>query len=270
MASLTKIMTLYVAVKLIKRFSINPETYMLVTTRPAAYINGTHSGLREGDQISLKDAFYGMMLPSGNDAALLIAHYFGLLLQYYSKKGSSQSDTSASPVKDFVKEMNKYAFQNALRNTCFVNPHGLSEKGNRSTVSDLGKLGFLAMQEPLFASVVNTQMHSATITDRNGNLRIMTWQNTNKLLEEDGFSGIKTGNTPNAGPCLSICYQNEEEAFIITLLNCRSPEHRWTEANKLAFWSKNKMQSVRQHFMQKNSKSSSKLRSRVIAGLLKY
>jgi len=51
--------------------------------------------------------------------------------------------------KEFIKEMNKTASKNALRNTVFANPHGLSEKGNKSTAADLGKLAFLAIQSPL-------------------------------------------------------------------------------------------------------------------------
>lgn len=266
MASLTKTTTFCVAVKLMKQFSINLDEQIVYISRSAAYINGTHSGLREGDQILLKDLFYGMMLPSGNDAALAIAQFFGAIIINNSKKNSSAS----SPTQEFVKEMNKYAIKNGIKETAFANPHGLSEKGNRSTVTDLGKIGFLAMQDPLIASVVSAKIHTAQVLDRRNNLRQMTWSNTNKMLDEEGFLGLKTGNTPNAGPCLSLCYNKGEECFIVTLLNCKSPEHRWTEATRLISWSSNKMQSVRSYFRLRNATSSTKLRARIAAGLSKF
>lgn len=263
-------MNLYVAVKLLKKFSIDPDTYMVTVTRFAAWIIGTHSGLREGDQVSLKDLFYGMMLPSGNDAAHMIAVCFGSLLLSQSKKNSLASSSAPSPVQEFVKMMNVMAMKIGLRNTVFVNAHGLSEKGNRSTVSDLGRLGYIVMQEPLIASIVDKQSYTPNIISRSGTPRTITWTNTNKLLEEPGFTGIKTGNTPNAGPCLSICYQAGEDSFVITLLNSKSPEHRWTEAMKLAHWSANKIAAVKAAFLERGQTTSSKLRTRIMAGLVKY
>jgi len=76
-ASITKMMTFYTALKLIDRYNINPSTTILTVSRNASRMIGTSACLREGDQLSLETLFYGMMLPSGNDAAFCIAEYFG-------------------------------------------------------------------------------------------------------------------------------------------------------------------------------------------------
>jgi len=70
MASLTKMMTCYVVCNLIKQFEIDPKTRKYQICRVASTISGTHSGLYEGDTISILDLLYGLMLPSGNDCAL--------------------------------------------------------------------------------------------------------------------------------------------------------------------------------------------------------
>ena len=77
MASITKMMTFYTALKLIERFNIDPSKTILTVSRNASRMIGTSACLREGDQLRLDELFYGMMLPSGNDAAFCIAEYFG-------------------------------------------------------------------------------------------------------------------------------------------------------------------------------------------------
>jgi len=74
-------MTFYTVLKLIKKFSLDPYETVLTVSRGAAKINGTSADLREGDNLCLYQLFYGMMLPSGNDAAFLLAEYFGSLLR---------------------------------------------------------------------------------------------------------------------------------------------------------------------------------------------
>jgi D-alanyl-D-alanine carboxypeptidase len=107
------------------------------------------------------------------------------------------------------------------------------------------------------------------VTDARGNKRLVVWTNTNKLLEK-GFSGIKTGITPNAGPCLSSMLKNEDASVIVTLLNCKSIEHRFTEAEKLAQWALFNIGSVKSKLdSMSNSLSPKKLNTRIIAGICK-
>jgi D-alanyl-D-alanine carboxypeptidase len=85
-----------------------------------------------------------MMLPSGNDCALALAYGFGSMIIKRKKKPNPEN-IPFSPVKEFVKEMNKLSIKLGLKNTHFVNPHGLSEKGNRSCSIELGKIAFFAL-----------------------------------------------------------------------------------------------------------------------------
>ena len=80
-ASITKMMTFYTVLKLIDKFKLDAHETLLTVSRSASKVNGTSADLREGDTLSLHQLFYGMMLPSGNDAAFLLAEYFGSLLR---------------------------------------------------------------------------------------------------------------------------------------------------------------------------------------------
>jgi len=234
MASLTKIMTCLLSCQLLTKFDEDPETLTFLVNKVSARIGGTHAGLRENDTVKVLDLLYGLMLPSGNDCALTLAYGFGTML-LKAKKSKVLDKLPVNPVQVFVKEMNKLALKFGLRNTSFTNPHGLSEKGNKSTVFDLGKIGFQAIGMPLIEQIVSTQSYDANVIDSKGHTRTLTWKNTNKLLEK-GFSGLKTGTTPNAGLCLSCVLREGGEGVIVTLLNSKTEEHRWGESEKLARW----------------------------------
>lgn len=76
-ASITKMMTFYTCLKLIDRFNINPDECLVTVSRTASLVTGTSANLREGDQLTMSQLFYGLMLPSGNDAAFALAEHFG-------------------------------------------------------------------------------------------------------------------------------------------------------------------------------------------------
>jgi len=156
-----------------------------------------------------------------------------------------------------------------LRCTHYSNPHGLSEKGNKSTAIDLRRLAYVSLHSKLSQKIVSTREYTATVTDYRGNHRTLFWQNTNKLLEK-GFCGIKTGVTPNAGPCLSSMLKDDnDESVIVTLLNCKSLDHRWTEAEKLASWALTSISWFKDQFESLGPSGSPKKYTRIIAGLCK-
>jgi len=267
MASLTKIMTCYLSYLLLQKYDEDPHTLVFTVNKVCAIINGTHAGLREGDQVSVNDLCYGLMLPSGNDAALTLAYGFGNIIVRKKKKKVVEG-APVSPVKEFVKEMNKLAKKFGLKNTYYANPHGLSEKGNRSTAADLGKLAFLALQIPLIETIVSCKTYSTYATDARGNQRLMVWTNTNKLLGK-GFSGMKTGVTPNAGPCLSSLLRKDKAAVIVTVLNCKSLDHRFLETEKLAHWAIDRISSVAERLETLPSVLTPKFNTKIIAGIFK-
>lgn len=98
----------------------------------------------------------------------------------------------------------------------------------------------------------------------------MTWNNTNKLLAK-GFEGMKTGITPNAGPCLSSLLRIGDDAVIITVLNCKSLDHRFSESEKLALWALSSLRTVKEKFCEfaEDAAEPIKINNRIIANLCK-
>ena len=169
-ASTTKIMTALIICEqcnVLDRVRIPKE---------AVGMEGSSMYLQEGEVLTLQELLYGMMLSSGNDAATALAIYCG------------------GTVEGFAQLMNDKARMLGLRNTHFVNPHGLDAPGHYSTARDLATLACYAMENPIFAQTVSTK--TVTIGDR-------CLTNHNKLLWKlEGTDGVKTGFTKAAGRIL--------------------------------------------------------------------
>jgi D-alanyl-D-alanine carboxypeptidase len=215
-ASLTKIMTAYTVLNLIEEKSLGTMNDVIKISKNAARVNGTTAGLTEGDEITARDLLYGLMLPSGNDAATALAEHFGKKLGI------------GNPLTNFVNEMNYNSKKLGLFYTSFGNPHGLTIKRNLSNARDVCKLAAAAMKNKNFQRIVSSKSYTACIESADHKTILKTWDNTNKMLNKS-FSGIKTGITNKAGPCLCTSYGST----IVTLLNSRSMEDRWREAEML-------------------------------------
>jgi len=220
-ASLTKIMTCYATLRLIDKLDEVTLDSVVTVTAKAASMAGTSANLLEGDNITVWDLLHGLMLPSGNDAAWALAEYFGGVLE-----GSTQ-------VKPFLSQMNGLAQELSMMNTYYQNPHGLAVQRNLSTARDVCKLAKAAMADSRFARIVNTKMHTCSISGPNA--RKKQWENTNKLLDR-GFEGVKTGITNTAGPCLCSSDSRRGIRVIVVVLNAKSLNHRWIEVPKLTDW----------------------------------
>jgi D-alanyl-D-alanine carboxypeptidase len=159
-------MTAYVTCKLLDEIGINPNKVFLRVSKVASCIGGTSAYLREGQRVSVYDLLVGLMLPSGNDAAIVLAEHFGRYLVFEKNKKNYQSFSKVceldpfSPVdskvfvRKFVKKMNATAKLLKLTNTQFSNPHGLSDKANRSTAADISRLAFAALKIKMFREIV--------------------------------------------------------------------------------------------------------------------
>ena len=170
MASTTKIMTAIIALENSKL-----EEEIIVSNR-AANIGGSRLGLETGDKVSMNDLLYGLMLCSGNDAAVQIAETIG---------GDS---------KGFAVLMNKKAKELGLNNTHFVTPHGLDDKEHYTTAYELAILTDYALKNKKFAEIVNTKSKTILINGYQKQIH-----NTNELLGVlEGVNGVKTGFTNNA------------------------------------------------------------------------
>ncbi len=169
-ASTTKIMTALVALE-----NGNLDDEVTISKR-AASIGGSVLGLREGQIFSLRELLYGMMLASGNDAAIAVAEHIG---------GS---------VEGFAKMMNEKALSIGAADSYFVTPHGLDAYNQYSTAYDLAIITRYAIKNPVFSQIVSTT--SYYIPEHGLN-------NTNELLSScPGVDGVKTGYTSKAGRCL--------------------------------------------------------------------
>lgn len=202
MASTTKIMTALVAIKhgnLDKKIEISEK---------AANIHGSTVGYKEGEMITLKELLYGLMLRSGNDAAIAIAEGVG---------GS---------VDEFLKLMNEYASQIGVYDTHFESPHGLDSENHYSTSYDLAVITAKARENELFNDIVKSK-------DVDGEVQKFTrsYHNINKILWQlPNANGVKTGYTGQAGKCLVTSVDIHGNNIIIVVLN--SPT-RWNETKKI-------------------------------------
>ena len=194
MASTTKIMTALVALE-------NGNVHDLVTAGKNAFgVPGTSIYLSLGEQLPLLDMLYGLMLASGNDAAVAIAEHIG------------------GDVDGFCKMMNERAAGIGCENTVFATPHGLPADNHHTTASDLALIAREAMQNSTFREIVSTQRASIPWAERDYD-RILN--NKNKLLSEyPGAIGVKTGYTKAAGRCLVFAAERDGLELIGVVLNC--------------------------------------------------
>ncbi len=202
MASTTKIMTTLVAIKygdLERKIEVSGKS---------AGIRGSKVGLKKGEKISLKELLYGLMLRSGNDAAIAIA------------EGVSGS------VEEFVQLMNEYASEIGVLNTHFHSPHGLDYEDHYTTAYDLALITAKAKEIKLFNDIVSSK-------DVDGKTYNFTrsYHNINKILWElPDANGVKTGYTGKAGKCLVTSSKVQGNDVIVVVLNCRE---RWKETKKI-------------------------------------
>jgi D-alanyl-D-alanine carboxypeptidase (penicillin-binding protein 5/6) len=235
-ASTTKIMTAYLITNLAEE---DPSVLDEVVTfsERADKTSGSNSGLKAGEQSPVGELLYGLMLPSGNDAAVAFAELFG---QRFADKQPGGSDTSAGNHADsyesFIAEMNRRAAQIGMQATHFVNPHGLPAEGHQTTARDLARLAQVAFANPQFRKLVSTPQHGTTVNSVTGYRRNVVWRNTNQLLGTEGYDGIKTGTTGAAGNCLVSTAERDGRRLIVVVLGATSTESRYTDTRNLYRW----------------------------------
>lgn len=186
-ASTTKIMTALIALE-------NASMEDLVEIpQECTGIEGSSLYLKSGEVCTMRELLYGLMLHSGNDAAMAVAHHI------------------SGSVEEFSKLMNDRAKIIGCENTHFVNPHGLDADGHYSTARDMAKITAVAMENELFEMIVSTK--AITINNR-------TFKNHNKLLwMSDDTIGVKTGYTKSAGRILVSCAQRDGMRLICVTIS---------------------------------------------------
>ncbi len=187
MASTTKIVTAATVLSacndIKKTVNIPPQ---------AEGVEGSSVYLKSGENYTVEDLLYGLMLRSGNDCATALAY------------------DCAGGIGAFSAKMNEIAERAGALNSRFKNPHGLPQSGHYTTANDLTGIACYAMQFPQFREIVSTQYYQPR-----------QWKNKNKLLYNfKGAIGIKTGYTKEAGRCLVSAATRENMTLVCTVLNC--------------------------------------------------
>lgn len=191
MASTTKIMT---ALILSEQSNLDK---MVKTTKEMVYVEGSSMGLKVGDTVSYEDLLYGIMLPSGNDAA------------------NTAAISISGDIKSFANLMNKKVKDLGLHNTNFVTPSGLDAENHFTTAYDLAVITAYALRNETFSKAASAKSHKVNISGKT-----VTLQNHNKLLKMyDGAIGVKTGFTKRSGRCLVSAAKRGSTTLIVVTLN---------------------------------------------------
>lgn len=228
-ASTTKIMTAWLICQECDR---NPKTLdeMITFSGRADETIGSSATVRVGESLSVREALYGLMLPSGNDMAVAMAEHFGARLSV------PESSATQDSLDQFVAAMNREAQRLGMDKTQYQNPHGLTVKNHHSTCSDLLKLTRLALSSELLKSVVKTRQRGCELTGAGGYTRNVIWKNTNQLLATEGFLGMKTGTTDAAGACLVSCSSRDNRSLIVIVLGSSGSAARYSDTRNLHRW----------------------------------
>lgn len=197
-ASLTKIMTCLIALE-------NGNLSSIVTVSESALANldpnSSTAGLQVGEQMTLENMLYCMMIPSGNEACNAVAEHI------------------AGSTADFVRMMNERAYELGCENTHFSNPHGLHDEDHYTTARDLVKITQAALKSENFKQIVNTAEYELPATNLSEPRKLKTtnqliYKNSNNPFYYSRAMGIKTGYTSAAGRCVISCAKDDGMYFL--------------------------------------------------------
>ena len=216
MASTTKIMTCIVVLEK------GELTDTVIVSKNAAGTGGSRVGLKTGDKATVQDLLYGLMLCSGNDAAVALAEHVG---------GS---------VEGFEELMNAKAKELNLSNTNFVTPHGLDNENHYTTAYELAIMADYGLKNKTFRSIVGTKNITININGKPRNLN-----NTNELLGSvSGVYGVKTGFTNGANRCLVSSCKRDNLDIITVVLGADTKKFRTQDSLKLINYAMNNYKDI--------------------------
>ncbi len=228
-ASTTKIMTAYVV---LKHATQKPEwlEQTLVVSPRAAATPGSSAKLRAGESCRVDELLYGLLLPSGNDASVALAEHVGGLVP------PLENSTTLVAEARFVAEMNQMARELGMTQTTYRNPHGLTDPEHRSSARDQFRLVSAAIKLPRLREIISSRAHVGQLAGPGGYTREVAWKNTNRLLNHEGFAGVKTGTTSAAGACLISLAKRDQTELVIVVLGATSSDGRYFDTRNLVRW----------------------------------
>ncbi|WP_443078001.1 D-alanyl-D-alanine carboxypeptidase family protein [Streptomyces sp. NBC_01450] len=221
-ASTTKIMTAKVV---LTQSNLDLNSKVTIKKAYSDYIvsqGASSAHLIVGDKATVRQLLYGMLLPSGCDAAMALADKFGT------------GSTVSARTKNFITKMNAKAKQLGMTKTHFDSFDGISKGSNYSTPKDLTLLARSAMKSSTFKSVVKSTSYRPRTVTKTGSTRTMsTWSNTNTLLGWNGTLGVKTGSGTSAKYCLVFAATKNGESVMGAVLTAPSAAARTADVKKL-------------------------------------
>ncbi len=196
-ASTTKIMTALITIETLEKYD-SPIEQKITVPKAAQGVEGSSIYLKTGEKISIEDLLYGLMLVSGNDAAVALAEIIG---------GSQEN---------FVAMMNERAAQMGCSSTNFVNPNGLFDENHYTTAKDMAIITREAMKNETFREIVAAKFHKADRQESD----YITFYNKNKTVHEfEGGIGVKIGYTKNSGRTLAAAAQRDGKTMICVVMS---------------------------------------------------
>jgi D-alanyl-D-alanine carboxypeptidase (penicillin-binding protein 5/6) len=238
-ASTTKMMCAYIILLLAEKEPAvlnDPVTFSKLADDTA----GSTADIKVGESLPLRDCLRGLLLPSGNDAGNALAEHFNS--RFAPPDDAMLSFGLASPALatrvNFIAEMNRTARRLGLTNTKYRSSFGDggADTDRTTTVRDLTRVAWHAMQVPLFREIVGTQKYECDVRTPDGGSRRAKWENTNQLLGLDlGYDGVKTGTTTLAGQCLVASGRRGGDHLIVAVLGSAT-DARFVDARNLFRW----------------------------------
>ncbi|MDY4947339.1 MAG: D-alanyl-D-alanine carboxypeptidase family protein [Collinsella sp.] len=223
-ASITKVMTAILAVENCKMDE------KITVSNAAATVGNSTAGLLEGDELTVEQALRGLMIPSGNDAAIALAEHVGKKLDPKTKDA----------VATFVKAMNERAKKLGCTGTLFENPHGLDfdewAGDMHSTAHDVALMMQEAMKDDTIREVMASKDPWIEVTGADGSDHSHSMDTHNVLLDQDGNIGGKTGTTDDAGYCFASAYNRDGDEIYTVVLNSSTTDQRFADTATLASW----------------------------------
>lgn len=223
-ASITKLFTAYVAMQY-----VNPDTKITAGDALDMVAWGSSvAKIKKGDVLTAQQLVEAMLLPSGNDAAYMLACEAGRTI-----KGNPNLSAPVA-VQIFMDKMNAQAANVGMTGTHFVNPDGIHDAAHYTTFADLTILGKLAMADETVMKYAKAPKESVTLHGET-----IEWKNTNALVDPAKpyycpyAIGLKTGQTPSAGSCLLSAFRMDEHELLIGVFGCPEEEDRFDDTLQL-------------------------------------
>lgn len=200
-ASTTKIMTAILTLENCKLSDVATVSHNAIHSIPATYAK---ANLQEGEQLTIEQLLHVLLIPSANDAAVVLAEHI------------------AGSVENFSQMMNEKALQIGCTNTHFVNPNGIHNENHTTTTYDMALIGRYAMQNSTFRSIVRKTQYSLPTTNKYDQ-EDRIFRTTNELLRQGKYSyeyctGVKTGYTNPAGSCIVASAKKDDREFIVCIM----------------------------------------------------